>query len=63
MTELALARFVEDPAAIALGRMPMAPGLDPYDDIESAVAGDASPWVRSLDGVWRFRLQRRPWRA
>jgi beta-galactosidase len=53
-------RFVGDPAATGLGRLLMAPGLDPYDDIESAVAGDNSPWVRSLDGTWRFRLHRSP---
>ena len=38
----------------------MAPGLTPYDDTEAALAGDASPWVRSLDGVWQFTLRDSP---
>ena len=38
----------------------MAPGLAPYDDVEAAVAGSSSPWVRSLDGAWRFRLRGSP---
>ncbi len=36
-----IARWVGDPAATGLGRLPMAPGLAPYDDIDAAVAGDA----------------------
>ena len=35
----------------------MAPGLVPYDDIDAAIAGARSPWVRSLDGPWQFRLR------
>jgi beta-galactosidase len=34
----------------------MRPPLDPYDDPAAARAGDASPFVRSLDGTWDFRL-------
>ena len=34
----------------------MRPPLDPFDDPAAARAGDASPFVRSLDGTWDFRL-------
>jgi beta-galactosidase len=55
-----VAGLVGDPEAIGLGRLPMASVLDPYDDVASAIAGDPSPWVRSLDGLWRFRLRDSP---
>jgi beta-galactosidase len=51
-----IAGWVGDPAATGLGRLPMWPSLPPYDSIEAATAGEASPWVRSLDGPWRFHL-------
>jgi beta-galactosidase len=51
-----IAGWVADPAATGLGRMPMWPSLPPYDDVEAATAGEPSPWVRSLDGLWRFQL-------
>ena len=34
----------------------MRPPLDPFDDPAAARAGEASPFVRSLDGTWDFRL-------
>ena len=57
---VSVGQLVGDPAAIGLGRVPMAPGTAPYDDVDSAIAGDASPWVHSLDGPWRFRLRDSP---
>ena len=56
----ALAQLVADPAATGLGRMPMSPGLAPYDSVDAAVSGQPSPWIRSLDGSWRFRLRASP---
>lgn len=55
-----VARWVSDPAATGLGRLPMAPALVPYDDVAAALAGGPSPWVRSLDGTWQFRLRPSP---
>ena len=57
---VSIGQIVGDPAAIGLGRLPIAPALDPYDDVEPALASDTSPWVRSLDGPWRFRLHHSP---
>jgi len=37
----------------------MVPFLPPYDDVDAARRGGPSPWVRSLDGVWRFRVHAR----
>ena len=44
------------PALTGFGRLPMAPALDPFDDGAAAQSGAPSPWVRSLDGRWQFRL-------
>lgn len=46
------------PAVTGFGRLAMAPGLAPLD--ESAEAAATTPWVRALDGQWRFRLLARP---
>lgn len=54
----ALSRW-SSPGVTSLGRLPMAPGLHPFDDPEGARSG-ASPWVQTLDGPWRFRLYPHP---
>ena len=48
--------FWSSPEVTGIGRLPMAPPLDPYPDVASTRAGEPSPWVRSLDGPWQFRL-------
>jgi hypothetical protein len=50
VVDLAALRFWEAPELTSLGRLPMRSPLEPAD----------SPWVRSLDGPWRFRLLRSP---
>ena len=57
-----LARFWEQPECPGLGRLSARSPLVPFPDAESARGGDtaASPWWRSLDGPWRFRLVGRP---
>ncbi|MEM8707969.1 MAG: glycoside hydrolase family 2 TIM barrel-domain containing protein, partial [Actinomycetota bacterium] len=44
------------PELTEINRLPARPPLAPYPDVESARAGVTSPWRRSLDGAWRFRL-------
>src|SRR5687768_13562627 len=34
----------------------MHPATVPFDDTDAARSDDPSPWVRSLDGDWAFRL-------
>ena len=47
--------------AIAVGRRPMRSPLVAHASVGDARAGrEASPWFRSLDGTWRFRLHDRP---
>ena len=43
------------PELTSWGRLSAAPELDPHPDAASARRGD-SPWVRTLDGPWRFRM-------
>jgi beta-galactosidase len=47
-----------DPEVVAVGRLPMRTPTTAYPDVESARTADRdrSPWWRSLDGRWRFRL-------
>jgi len=56
------ARTWETPECVGIGRWPGRSVLVPFPDAASARAGDpaASPWRRSLDGAWRFRLVARP---
>ena len=54
-----LSRWVAEPILTGVGRRPMSPGAAPYDNVAAASAGDASAWVRSLDGDWAFRLRGR----
>ena len=46
------------PEITAVNRLPMRSPLIPYPDIEAARTADReqSPWFRSLDGSWRFKL-------
>ncbi|HEX2550964.1 MAG TPA: hypothetical protein VHK64_05165, partial [Nocardioidaceae bacterium] len=45
------------PEVTQVGRLPMRSPLLPAPDVATARDGDAAnPWVRSLDGRWRFRL-------
>ncbi len=50
------------PEATGLGRVPMHAPLVPFADRGAAIAGDAeaSPWLHSLDGTWRFLLVESP---
>jgi beta-galactosidase len=47
-----------DPEIVAVRRLPARPPTTAFPDADSARTGDrsASPWWRSLDGPWRFRL-------
>ncbi|MDX1650542.1 MAG: glycoside hydrolase family 2 TIM barrel-domain containing protein, partial [Myxococcota bacterium] len=60
--EGALGRSWEQPEVTGLGRLPARSLLWPFPDEEGARRGDpeASPWVLSLDGRWRFALAPRP---
>ena len=54
---------VEDllrPELTELNRLPARPPLIPHKEADAAREGGPSPWRRSLDGEWRFRLVRRP---
>jgi len=53
-------RLWRTPEVSSVGRLPMVASSTPYPDVASARAGGRSPWVRSLDGDWRFRLLDRP---
>jgi beta-galactosidase len=50
------------PECTALHRLPSRSTLVPFPDPRSALKGEAtsSPWLRSLDGRWKFRLVPRP---
>ncbi|MDA1085482.1 MAG: DUF4981 domain-containing protein [Verrucomicrobia bacterium] len=52
----------EQPELTGLGRLPMRATLFPFKDERSALAMDpgASPWVKSLNGSWKFKLYDRP---
>jgi beta-galactosidase len=51
------------PQTVSLGRLPMRATLVPYPGPAQALARGASPWVRSLNGVWRFALAGSPEQA
>jgi len=54
-------RFWEDPAATSLNRLPARVAFDPYPTLEGALSAEEnSPLVRTLNGIWRFRLAARP---
>ena len=46
------------PELTELNRLPSRAPLEPYDTAADARAGAGTPWRRSLDGRWRFRLVR-----
>ena len=48
------------PETVSLGRLPARATLIPYADAASARARGPSPYVRSLNGDWRFTLVDRP---
>ncbi len=50
------------PELAGLGRLPARATLYPFPDVETARSLDRelSPWFRSLNGDWRFRLAPRP---
>jgi beta-galactosidase len=50
--------FWELPELTEINRLPAHSCLVPYADRDAAVAGrrDSSPWYRSLNGEWKFRL-------
>ncbi len=51
-----------DPQVTSIGRLPMTTPLVPFPTAADADPDDASasPWWRSLDGTWQFRLAHRP---
>ena len=53
---------LENPAVFERNKEPPRATFTPFADRESALAGDpmASPYVRSLDGTWRFHWVRDP---
>ncbi len=48
------------PETVSIGRLPMRATLAPYPDEAMALQRGGSPWVRSLNGDWRFALTERP---
>jgi len=55
-------RYWEQPELVGMNRLPGRSTLFPYPDDASALTLDSSgsPWVRSLNGSWRFKLVKRP---
>ncbi len=53
-------RLWRTPEVSSVGRLPMGANSTPYPDAAAARAAGPSPWVRSIDGDWRFRLLDRP---
>lgn len=52
--------FLLNPNLLEIGRLPARASLTPFQNAAAARSGEASPWRRSLDGVWKFRLVDRP---
>ncbi|MEV8373461.1 glycoside hydrolase family 2 TIM barrel-domain containing protein [Kribbella sp. NPDC056861] len=52
--------YLEDPGKVAEGQVAPHSRLWPYADEASAVRGEGSPYVRSLDGSWKFKLVDKP---
>ncbi|GAA0962968.1 glycoside hydrolase family 2 TIM barrel-domain containing protein [Kribbella koreensis] len=52
--------YLEDPGRVAEGQVAPHTRLWPYADDASAVRGEGSPYVRSLDGSWKFKLVDKP---
>jgi beta-galactosidase len=53
---------IEDPLVMRIGTMPPRGSFWPCPDMESAASGRyaESPWVRTLNGQWKFRWSPRP---
>ena len=50
-----------DPTQLSVNRLAMRPTRTAAPDVETARSGrEASPWFRSLNGDWRFRLYEHP---
>ena len=62
LPEIGTVRPWTDPEIVSIGRLPMRSPLVAHATVEAARAGDrgASPWWRSLDGDWSFRLYDHP---
>ncbi len=56
---IALAAWTR-PEITQVGRLPMRSPLPPAPDIETARGDCSNPWVRRLDGEWKFLLVDRP---
>ncbi|MEJ2503104.1 MAG: hypothetical protein P8177_07250, partial [Gemmatimonadota bacterium] len=52
----------EDPQVVELNRLPVHATLVPFPDVAGALDGEraSSPWVRSLNGTWKFSLAPNP---
>ena len=48
------------PEITQINRLPMRATLAPYPDSSSAMRGESSPWVQSLNGEWDFHLAPSP---
>ncbi len=48
------------PEITQVGRLPMRSPLAPAPDVKTAKGERANPWVRNLDGEWKFLLVDRP---
>ena len=49
-----------DPQALSVSRLDMGSPLTAHPSLDEARTGDASPWVKSLNGRWQFRLRNQP---
>ncbi|ONI75526.1 hypothetical protein BWI15_06665 [Kribbella sp. ALI-6-A] len=52
--------YLDDPGRVAEGQVAPHTRLWPYADDAAAVRGSGTPYVRSLDGAWKFRLFDKP---
>ena len=50
----------ENPQVVEINREAPRATAEPYPDIDSAGGGKPSPWIQSLNGVWKFRLSPYP---
>jgi beta-galactosidase len=58
--DAAVHSYLEDPGRVAEGQVAPHARLWPYADDGSAVRAADSPYVRSLDGAWKFTLADKP---
>lgn len=56
MTHHELLQLWLDPAVTGVNRRGCVDRLEPHADLDAALAGVSSPWVRSLDGEWELGL-------